>query len=456
MRHAPSLTQRLLWALVGALAAAAVLLGVGGAWLINGIVEGTSDRLLGTSARAIAETLAVEDDALVLDLPPFALGMLENNERDNIYYNVSHDGRFITGYPDLPLPVGMQPETTSFRYEVYRGARIRIAAEARSLPRIPGVIVVQVAETLDSRQALWRRMMLSLAGLEAVLVAVAAILVWPALRWSLRPVTHLRRSMDERAADFHPLPMEGVPQELGGLVTGFNSLLDRLSHSVEGMRRFTSDASHQMRTPLTILRTHLAIVKKHGSDSEAGRASLADIEHATSRLQGLLTGLLTLARAEEIPPGQAAAPHDVRSTVKEIRERFEPIAKAADVALAVELPRRALRTRADSVLLSEILANLVDNAIRYNRAGGHVWIRGRVDGDVATIEVADDGPGIPAQERELVFKRFYRLSRDQQQQGSGLGLSIVEVLARQIGGRIAIDAAQEGSGLKVVLAVPAA
>lgn len=437
--------------MVGALAAAAVLLGVGGAWLINGIVESTSDRLLGASARAIAETLAVEDDALVLDLPPFALGMLENNERDNIYYNVSHDGRVVTGYPDLPLPLGIEPETSSFRYAVYHGAKIRIAAEARSLPRIPGIIVVQVAETLDSRQVLWRRMMLSLAGLEAVLVAVAAILVWPALRWSLRPVTRLRRSMDERAADFRPLPMEGVPQELGGLVTGFNALLDRLSHSVEGMRRFTSDASHQMRTPLTILRTHLAIVKKHGSDSEAGRTSLADIEYATSRLQGLLTGLLTLARAEEIPPGQPAAQHDVRSTIKEIRERFEPIAKATDVTLTIELPRRPLRTRADSVLLREILANLVDNAIRYNHSGGHVWVRARAEGDYVMLEVADDGPGIPAAEQEHVFKRFYRLSRDQQQQGSGLGLSIVEVLARQIGGQIAIEAADGDSGLRVLL-----
>lgn len=443
----------MLWAMVGALAAVAILLGAGGAWLINGIVESTSDRLLGASARAIAETLAVEDDALVLDLPPFALGMLENNERDNIYYNVSHDGRFITGYPDLPLAKGMAPETSSYRYESYRGARVRISAEARSLPRIPGVIVVQVAETLDSRQVLWRRMMLSLAGLEAVLVAVAAILVWPTLGWSLRPITRLRRSMDERAADFHPLPMEGVPQELGGLVTGFNALLDRLAHSVEGMRRFTSDASHQMRTPLTILRTHLAIVKKHGSDSEAGRASLADIEHATSRLQGLLTGLLTLARAEEIPPGQQAAPHDVRSTIKEIRERFEPIAKAAGVSLAVEVPRRALRTRADGVLLSEILANLVDNAIRYNQGGGHVWIHALTDGGDIVLEVADDGPGIPAAEREHVFKRFYRLSRDQQHQGSGLGLSIVDVLARQIGGRLSLEAGDDVRGLRIKLLI---
>jgi two-component system, OmpR family, sensor histidine kinase TctE len=451
--RAPSLTQRLLWGLVGSLAAVAVALGAGGAWLINRIVEGTSDRLLGASVRAIAETLEVEDGKLTLDLPPFALGMLENNERDNIYYNVFQDGRLVTGYPDLPQSPPMAAETSSFRYESYRGSRIRIAAEARSLPRVQGVIVVQVAETLDSRLALARQMMIGLAALEFLLVAIAALLVWPTLRWSLRPVTRLRRAMDEHGADFQPLSTQGVPVELDGLVGGFNSLLERLSSSVEGMRRFTADASHQMRTPLTILRTHLAILKKHGSESDAGRQSVADIEHATSRLQGLLTGLITLARAEEAPLQGMATMTDIKAVVREVSERLAPLAVEAGVQLDTRLPKARLRSRVDALLLSEILSNLVDNAIRYNRAGGVVRLSAEGTERIC-VAVEDDGPGVPASERAHVFKRFYRLHRDQPRQGSGLGLSIVEALSRQIGAEVMITDPRELHGLRAELWLP--
>lgn len=453
-RTSPSLLRRLLWTLVGSLTAVAIVLGAGGAWLIDRIVEGTADRLLGASARAIAETLAVEDGEITLDIPLFALGMLENNARDNVYYSVRHGSDLITGYPDLPYttPRAIDVDQSTFRYARYRGAPVRIAAEARSLPRVQDAIVVQVAETLDARRELARRMLVGLAFLEAVLVGFAALLVWPAIRWGLRPVTRLREQMDARPAtraDFAPLPLSGVPSELAGLVVGFNDLLHRLETSVEGMRRFTADASHQMRTPLAILRTHLALVRKHGTETDAGRASLADVQLATDRLQSLLTGLVALARSEDAG-GETLPEIDLRDAVKDVTAHYRSLAEGAGVELRVATPAQALRARAEPLLLAELIGNLVDNAIRYNQPGGRVDVR-LAGHPRPTIDVLDDGPGIPPDQRDRVLERFYRMPRDQQHPGSGLGLPIAEALARRLSATLTLSAGDNGRGLKVTV-----
>jgi two-component system sensor histidine kinase TctE len=446
--------RRLYWGLVGTLSAVAVILGVGGAWLVQGIVESTADRLLGASARAIAETLAVEDGEITLDIPPFALGMLENNARDNVYYSVRHAGRLMTGYADLPTVQGPLPlEVSSFRYADYRGARIRIASEARSLPRIPGLIVVEVAETLDARGDLAQRMWLGLAALELALVGVLAALIVPTVRWSLAPLTALRSEMDSRSTervDFTPLTVAHAPVELAGVVMGFNGLLSRLEGAVEGMQRFTADASHQMRTPLAILRTHLALLRKHVTKSAAARRSLADVELAAIRLQNLLTGLIALARTEDLGHGDMLEEVDLRALAMAVVEQHAGLANAKDVTLRYEDAGSCFAVRTEPLLVAELLSNLVDNAIRYNRRGGSVRVRMLPGGNPA-FEVEDDGPGVPEAERAKVFQRFYRLSRNPDDHGSGLGLSIVQALARRLNANVRLGDGDGGRGLQVTI-----
>lgn len=452
----PSLTGRLLRGIVGPLIGFALLLGVGGAWAIQSIAEAVNDRLLGASARAVAETLEVEDGQITLDLPPWALGMLENTERDNIYYNVLEGQRLITGYPDLDAPDAraFNPQQTYFRYARYRGQRVRIAAEARRLPRVENLVVVQVAETLDARRALARNMLLQLIALEVALIALASLLVPIGVRWGMRPLTRLRRGVDERsAADFTPLPLNDVPRELHDLVNTFNSLLQRLDAAVEGTRRFTADASHQMRTPLSILRTHIGVLKALRMQDERAGTSIADIEAAADRLQRLLIQLLALARAEGAEPsGIALANIDVGTVARSVAEEHAMQALRAGIDLRFVRPQaQDLIARADPVLLSELLGNLVDNAVRYNRPGGSVTVRVGANAGRVHVEVEDDGPGIPAEDRERVFTRFYRLHRDHESPGSGLGLSIVQVLAQTLDATVTLLSGAEGRGLKVRL-----
>lgn len=449
-----SLTGRLLRGLIGPMAGLALLLGLGGAWAIYSIVEAVNDRLLAASARAVAETLGVEDGEITLDLPPWALGMLENTSRDNIYYNVYNGDALITGYPNLPPPSPelLLGQRTHFRYEHYRGQRVRIAAEARRLPRIDNLVVVQVAETLEERRALSRFMLMQLVVLETALLALAAFLTPIGVRWGMAPLTRLRREMDARSAsDFTPLPLADVPRELRDLVTTFNALLARLDGAVEGMRRFTADASHQMRTPLSILRTHINVLKMSQIENPRAQESLADIETATDRLQRLLIQLLALARADGAgPSGLDLQTIDIAATARSVAEEHALPALRGGVDLHFVCDDgEPLLAHADKVLVTELIGNLVDNAVRYNQRDGSVTVHVSGAGDQIIVDVEDNGPGIPEGEHDKVFTRFYRLHRDQDRPGSGLGLSIVQVLAHSLNAQVALSASAHGKGLRV-------
>lgn len=477
-RRVPSLRRRLLTRLLVPLAALAVGLGVGGAALIHGFVQSTHDRLLSGSTLAIAERLAVGDDdgEVTVDLPTVAFGMLESQARDNIYYNVAMEGGVITGYLDLPLPdiAGMPTNVTVFRDGSYRGHPVRIAAQLRRLYGVAQPVLVQVAETTDGRRALAADLLLWLTLLEVALVVGSGFLVWGAVGRGLEPLGRLRRVIDSRSARgslaLVPLPLAEVPGEVQPLVVAINGLLARLDQSIGTMRRFTADASHQLRTPLAVLRTHLALLGRHGTGTPEGQAALEDVEGAVRRLERLLTQLLALARADEEAP--IASPTletaDLQRVAMDVAAEQVPAALALDVELRFEgledrpedrledRPRvGSARALGNPVLIGELLGNLLDNAIRYNRRGGTVTVR--VLTDPPRLEVEDDGPGIPATERDRVFERFHRLERRGQpaRTGSGLGLAIVRALADRLGAGLRLDDGQGGRGLKVLVTLRA-
>lgn len=455
-----SLTGRLLVALILPTATLALMLGVGGALFIDRIVEGVNDRLLETSARSIADTLAFEHGDITLDLPPSAFGMLENDERDNVYYSV-HVGRdLLTGYADLPRVETLEArvDDTRFAYARYRGSPVRLAAVVRRVPRVEMPVVVQVAETLDSRSGLQRRLLAGLFVLEVLLIVPLVVLVPLAVRWGLRPLAQVRQEVDNRSPlDFTPLTLQRVPSELRSFVTTFNGLLLRLQDAMEGVRRFTADASHQMRTPLSILRAHLQVLQREGLQSSAGQASLADIDAATGRLQRLLTQLLALARAEGSREGLArlVRPVDLVELTRSVAEDYVPVALRAGVDLQFEA-ETCVVVRTVEEFVRELVANLVDNAIRYNRSGGTVWLRVEALPDARRlVTVEDDGPGIPEALRPEVFKRFQRLERDRGEAGSGLGLAIVKVLADALAADVRLSDSRQG-GLRVEIEFSAA
>jgi two-component system, OmpR family, sensor histidine kinase TctE len=438
------------------LAALALLLGVGGAVTINEVVEGVNDRLLGASARAIAETLALENDEVTLDLPASALGMLENDARDNVYYSVWANGELLTGYPDLPRIKELPDDDGEmvFQYAQYRDYRIRIAAVARKVPRINRPVIVEVAETLEARHALRDRMLVALAILEVLLIAVSLGLLPLAVRWGLAPLKRVLSAMGtRREVDFTPLPLDYVPVELRGLVGAFNGLLGRLDAAMQGIRRFTADASHQMRTPLSILRAHVAALRSAKLPTGPAQQSVADIEAATGRLQRLLTQLLALARAEGAREGgpDMRTPVDLVEIARAASVEHAPQAVKTGIDLHFEAPESAVAILSQPDLAGELVGNLIDNAIRYNRDQGIVTVTVLDDGAVI---IEDEGPGIPPDARATAFERFGRLAPDRGREGSGLGLAIVRALADSLG--VEVELADRGAlpGLRVTVRFP--
>ncbi|KQM96831.1 sensor histidine kinase [Sphingomonas sp. Leaf25] len=443
--RAIALRTRLLAAMLGPLALVAVVVALVGATLIADVVRRTNDRVLGGALGAIAETVEVERGEVTLDLPPAAFGMLENGERDNVYYRIAVGGDLLTGYADLPAPdpADLTTDVPRFRFATYRGQRIRIAEVRRALPAIAQPVVVQVAETLDNRAALTRRLVVALLVGELLLVGIAVLLLRPALGWSLRPLARLRGAVEARDGralpDLSPLDPGPLPIELRPLATAFDRLLAQLDTATAATRRFTADASHQMRTPLSVLKLQVALARRGEADA------LDEIGDAVTRLERLLTQLLSLARAEE---AGAAAPFeqvDLRKVATAVISRR--IAQGIEAGVDLQLDAaddRSFVVAGYWSLLFEIVSNLIDNGIRYNARGGTVTIALALTPDAVLLIVRDDGPGIPAADRARAFERFVRLGPADGPDGSGLGLAVVRSAAERMAASVELSDAQPG------------
>lgn len=458
MGQSPSLTGRLIGGLIVPLVMLGLALGVGAAISVQRGVTAVSDNILLASAHAIAESLAVEDREITLDMPPSAFAMLDSDAHDSVYYTIHNRGTVITGYPDLPrIGAGrLMDGQHEFIDATFRGHAIRLVAEARRLPQVDGLVVVEVAETTGGRALISNHILWVQAGLEAALIALTLILIPMAIHWGLHPLIRLRRTMDGRSPfDFTPIPLEQAPNEMRDLVGSFNALLHRLESTVEGVRRFAADASHQMRTPLSVLRTHVAVLQQTRIRDEAARMSINDIELATSRLERLVTQMLALGRAENTAPVSVKLESvDLHVLAQTSAAEFAMPASRAGVSLEFAPAPYAITVDTQPALAGELLANLIDNAIRYNRRGGHVVVSTRIQDRHACVIIEDDGPGILPEDREKAFLRFVRLHGDPGRKGSGLGLSIALALAQAVDARITLETPENGKGLRVVLEVP--
>lgn len=447
---ARSLAGRMLRGMVLPIVSLALVLGLGGAWVIDQSVQAVNDRILSAASRAIVDSLTVENGAIGLNLSPAIFGMLEDAARDNVYYSVRHRGRIVTGYHDLPdiAPPGLGDTEVAFGDATYLGRPVRLVAEARRLPQIDGPVVVQVAETLDARQRIAHRLLAGLVILEIALIGTTLALLPLAIRWGLRPLHRVRGEMDRRAAaDLGPLALDQVPGELRELVGAFNAMLGRLDAAIVGIRRFTADASHQMRTPLTILRTHIALLRRAPPGSAAAADSIEDIDQATDRLQHLIVQLLALARADGTDRAQVElTTTDANDIAADAAAEHALTAVRMGIDFTLKRLPGAPSVLTNRVLATEMVGNLIDNAIKHNACGGTVLVALSRDDRYLTVSVEDDGPGIPPAERDAMFARFARLHRDPQR-GSGLGLSIAASLAQAIGARIALDTPASGRGL---------
>lgn len=276
--------------------------------------------------------------------------------------------------------------------------------------------------------------------------------VWLSVRNGLTPLQQLARNIAQRAAgDLSPLALQVRHRELKPLSEALDHLLARLKHKVERERFFVQDAAHEIRTPLAVI-TAQAHVLAHASGLQLRAEGLQHLNHAVARASHLAQQLLLLASLDEgrRPPPQCS------NVTQALRQWLSPMAIAA-MARGMELELEApdvLMAAVDEAAFGSIVDNLVDNAVRYGRRGGRIVVHLLDEGERLTLLVRDDGPGIPAVDRERVFQRFWRGSGHIDVAGSGLGLAIVQQAAQGMGGHATLTAGLEDRGVGFRVSVP--
>ena len=310
--------------------------------------------------------------------------------------------------------------------------------------------LVQVGERDEARREIAAGVARNLLVPLAFALPALGLLAWLGIARALKPLRALGMQVERRKPDnLVALAATDAPAEVVPLVRSLNALFERVGRMVEHERRFTADAAHELRTPLAALKTQ-AQVALGATEDHARRRALENVLAGCERAGRLVEQLLTLARLEPEQPRERAAPCDLRALARQAIAELAPaaLARNVDIELADGGPARI---EGYPELISVLLRNLVDNAVRYGAPGGSV----RVEAVGASLSVTDAGPGIPPAERDKVGERFYRILGTEAS-GSGLGLSIVQRIAAIHGARVTLGDGPGGKGLCVTVAFPAA
>jgi heavy metal sensor kinase len=318
------------------------------------------------------------------------------------------------------------------------GVSWRVYAEPLRATQATGSVVVVNRSTAELQAGL-AQTFLFLAIFSALIVAGGTFLAYRLTSSVLLPVKRIAamaRSMSEH--DLHRrVDVKVPPDEMGELVQTFNAMLARLEAGFESLRRFTADASHELRSPLTLMRSELeGALARPRTPAEYVRV-LDEIDGEVNHMARLVDQLLMLARADAGALQPARVPVDVADLLHEAGARWRPMAEGREVSLEVEAPDSGTLS-ADPDLLRRVFDNLLDNAVRHSPPGTTVRLRGAREAHAWALEVTDEGPGIPDNAQAVLFERFARLdgARGRDTGGAGLGLALSRAIAESHGGRL--------------------
>ncbi len=388
------------------------------------------DRWLIDSTRSLALAVRVEGGQIRFDLPRVALEIFQFDEVDKTYFKVSSASRGLIG-GDASLPDLAPPAVGDLRlsFGSVHGNPVRIVSTLIA-PTVTGdPVMLSVAETLVKRSMLTREILIGMAAPQIALLGIALLLGRIVVNHGLKPLTDVAAQIEARGqSNLSPVPQSDLPREARVLVARINELLERLSNAMRAQKRFVADAAHQLRTPLAAVLLHAERAER-APDISSERDALRALHRNVERAARVSQQLLALARTD--PEAVAAIelkPVDLTALTRQVGEEWIPRALERDVDFGLAVPDHPVLVRGDERLLSEVLSNLIDNALRYGNKGGHVTLIVE-GGPEPKLSVQDDGPGIPPEERALIFERFYRVEHGNGD-GCGLGLSIVEEIAR--------------------------
>ncbi len=423
------------------------------------------DRTLLASAKTISEQLDVrgwdEQAELRATVPFAALEAFEADNQSRMFYRVSTlQGELISGFAELPVWRGTIPARPPYAALVdfydarFRGESVRVAVLLQPVASSEGrgMAVIQVAETLELREAAALQILWDTLARQALLLAVVAAVVVLVTQRATRPVRQLSSDLQSRAeGDLAPISAPDAPRELQPLIAATNAVMLRLSRLLAHQKRFVRDASHQLRTPLAVLKTQVQSARRGDLPPAQALEEMGDtVERATQ----LANQMLALAKVEQLRQQGHVPVARLDEVLREVALELSPLVAQGDLDFGIETA--AAPVRAHDWMLRELCRNLLHNAIRHAPGGSELAVTLRAGADQAVLTIADAGPGI---DDELAARLFQPFSAGDVRHGSGLGLAICQEIVQALGGSIALSNRRQGErvrGLDAVVRLPLA
>lgn len=412
----------------------------------QGLANAPYDQTLANALQVLNQQIEFDRGVVSLRMSTSARLALRTRENDGIFWKaVGPQGELIGGDGALPTPefkAGVELNTVYYGTKNLNDFEIRLAyiwTDLNTQSNAP--ILLIAAESLDRRTQLANDIIKSVIIPQFVVLPIAALLIWFGLSRGIAPLNALQQRLRARRPDdLSPIDVRVAPSEIGPLLIAMNDLLTRLDSTMLAQRRFVADAAHQLKTPLAGLRTQAELAMRNVPPGDV-QVSLEQIISGTSRATRLVNQLLLMANAEN-PNSIAMPPINLAEVAREQTQSWVDVAIDKGIDLGFECPNTEITVRGQHLLLGEALNNLIDNAIRYTPSPGRITVSISVQGRQVILAVDDSGPGIPADERERVFDRFYRVLGSNVE-GSGLGLAIVREIALKHHAKIFIKDSQQ-------------
>ncbi len=418
------------------------------------------DNALYDSAYSIYQLIQKSDDSIEnLSLPKNEKQFILNDQSDVIFYNVvGTDGKLLNGDSDGGLMPQIKEQTSNpnFRDGIVHNLKVRIVSTLVSIQKngVELPVYIQVAETLNKREALASNVLIDIIVPQLLLVLFTIIIIWFGVERGLQPLFDLQAAVSKRSyLDLSSIEMPDVPTEVMILVNSVNSLMRQLESVLSAQNRFIADAAHQLRTPLAGAQAQLELALLE-SDPDQHQELLERVSTSMERLSHTITQLLSLARnQQDASHNMVMSRVNLNKIAQEVTTDMVPTAIKKGLDLGFEADTQSTIILGDSKRLKEMLYNLVDNALLYTPAGGKVTVKVQHEAGEIVLSVIDNGPGIPKSEREKVFERFHRVIGTGQE-GSGLGLAIVMEIAQlhQANVEIADEPRKKGLNIQVSFA----
>ncbi len=311
-------------------------------------------------------------------------------------------------------------------------------------------ISIEVGEKKKLREILALDILLNLIVPMLLLIPVTGVMIWFGISGGLGGIRFLVGQIQRRSPDdLSHVDIAALPEDLSPLGKALNQLFSKLEHSFTTEKRFTDQAAHQLRTPQAIINLQLQMLAAANSDTER-QELIKELMASNDRATKLVAKLLTSARLNHMPNN--LQPVAVYPAIAAVMAELGLLARQKAIEMSLEGAKN-VAVMADETLFKLMMGNLIENAIKYTPAGGNVWVNIEPHETACKISVRDSGCGIPEEERERVFGRFYRVSTPQEE-GSGLGLAIVAEIIARFSGSIALKTPASGSGLLVEVNLP--